>query len=51
MKWKEVEGIFFRLSFHVAFFCVLGIAGITCLGLLAEISYPKFLENDIGWPR
>lgn len=22
-------------------------AGVVCLGLLAEISYPKFLENDI----
>lgn len=20
-------------------------------GIAAEISYPKFLENDIGWPR
>lgn len=40
-KWNS---IFFSLPFPVSFFHVFRVAGALCLGLLAEISYPKLLE-------
>lgn len=50
-KWKNVERHLFPRFMSYVILHVFGIAGIMCLGLLAEISYPKFLEDDIGWPR
>lgn len=50
-KWKKVERHLIPRFMSYVVLHVFGIAGIMCLGLLAQISYPKFLEDDIGWPR
>lgn len=46
-KWKKQKPLP-HFSLLVSSFCVFGIM---CLELLTDISYPKFLENDIACPR
>lgn len=45
-RWKDL----FYVSLPVPFSLAFEVHGVTCLWLLAEISYSELLGNDIGWP-